>query len=132
MQCVSVCWCIAEQCRGGILKFCDPGSSDRLILNGFCTFRSSFMHFSPSLQQDAKHDPQMEADARSWLEAIAGEPFPDGSFHEALKDGVYLCKVINQLEPGSVPKINQSKMAFKMVTTIIACMFPNMDVFLLC
>lgn len=84
------------------------------------------MHFSPSLQQDAKHDPQMEADAKSWLEAIAGEPFPDGSFHEALKDGVYLCKVINQLQPGSVPKINQSKMAFKMVTTIIACMFPNM------
>jgi len=60
----------------------------------------------------------MEADARGWLEAIAGEPFPAGSFHEALKDGSYLCKVINKLQPGSVPKINQSKMAFKMVMTI--------------
>ena len=88
------------------------------------------MHFSPSLQQDAKYDAQMEADARSWLEAIAEEPFPEGSFHDALKDGVYLCKVINQLQPGSVPKINQSKMAFKMVTTAIVCMFPNMVVFL--
>jgi len=38
------------------------------------------------LQQDAKYDAGMEADARGWLEAIAGEPFPAGSFHEALKD----------------------------------------------
>lgn len=71
-----------------------------------------------SLQQDAKYDAGMEQQARDWLEAVAGEPFPSGSFHEALKDGTYLCKVINKLQPGSVPKINQSKMAFKMVMTI--------------
>lgn len=70
------------------------------------------------MQQDAKYDAGMEAQAREWLEAVAGEPFPAESFHEALKDGTYLCKVINKLQPGSVPKINQSKMAFKMVMTI--------------
>lgn len=67
-------------------------------------------------QQDAKHDPFMEQQAREWLEAVAGEPFPEGTFQEALKDGVYLCTVINSIQPGSVPKVNQSKMAFKMVS----------------
>ena len=37
------------------------------------------------------------------------------SFTEVLKDGRVLCRFINVLQPGSVPKINDSKMAFKMV-----------------
>lgn len=69
-------------------------------------------------KQAAKYDPQLERQARDWLEAVVGEPFPPGSFHEALKDGVYLCKVINKLQPGSVPKINTGKMAFKMMENI--------------
>lgn len=67
---------------------------------------------------DAKYDPELERQARDWLEKVVGEPFPDGSFHEALKDGVYLCKAINVIAPGSVKKINQSKMAFKMMENI--------------
>lgn len=69
-------------------------------------------------KQAAKHDPQREREARDWLQAVAGQPFPAGSFHGALKDGVYLCKVINRLQPGSVPRINDSKMAFKMMENI--------------
>ena len=69
-------------------------------------------------KQDAKYDPQREKAAKAWLQAVAGEPFPRGSFHEALKDGVYLCKVMNKLKPGSVRKINDSKMAFKMMENI--------------
>ena len=65
----------------------------------------------------AKYDPQLEQDARDWLETIVS-PFPPGSFQEALKNGVYLCKVINELQPGSVKKINESKMAFKMMENI--------------
>lgn len=73
------------------------------------------------MQKAAKYDKELDAKARAWLQEVAEEPFPIGlepdstTFHEALKDGTYLCKVINKLEPGSVPKINQSKMAFKMV-----------------
>jgi len=69
-------------------------------------------------KQSGKYDPKLEKEAREWLQSVVGEPFPAGSFHEALKDGVYLCKAINKLAPGSVPKINQSKMAFKMMENI--------------
>lgn len=69
-------------------------------------------------KKDAKYDAGLEAQAREWLERVVGEPFPGGSFHEALKDGVYLCKAINKIQPGSVPKINNSKMAFKMMENI--------------
>ena len=40
------------------------------------------------------------------------------SFHEALKNGVVLCQLINVLQPGSVPTINESRMAFKMVVCL--------------
>ena len=69
-------------------------------------------------KQASKYDTQLESQARDWLQAVLGEPFPAGSFHDALKDGVYLCKVINKLQPGSVPKINTGKMAFKMMENI--------------
>ena len=69
-------------------------------------------------RQEAKRDPAREGKAKAWLQALAGEPFPAGSFQEALKDGVYLCKAINKLSPGAVKKINTSKMAFKMMENI--------------
>lgn len=69
-------------------------------------------------KQDSKYDSKLESEARAWLQALVGEPFPSGSFYEALKNGVYLCKAINKLKPGSVAKINNSKMAFKMMENI--------------
>ena len=66
----------------------------------------------------AKYDPELEAEARDWMERVTGERLPAGSFHAALKDGVYLCKLINKLQPGSVSKVNNSKMAFKMMENI--------------
>ncbi len=71
------------------------------------------------MKQAGKHDTGLETQAKTWLQQVAKEePFPSGSFHEALKDGVYLCKVINVLQSGSVKKINTSKMAFKMMENI--------------
>ena len=67
-------------------------------------------------QQDAKNDPVREEEARDWLQAVVGEPFPEGTFHEALKDGIYLCKAIQALDPSIKIKVNTSKMAFKMVS----------------
>ena len=60
----------------------------------------------------------MERDAKVWIEAVIGEKLGSGTFHEQLKDGVALCKLINKLQPGSVKKINTSKMAFKMMENI--------------
>lgn len=69
-------------------------------------------------KQDAKYSVEREREAKAWLQAVVGESFPSGTFHEALKDGVYLCKLVNKLRPGSVKKINTGKMAFKMMENI--------------
>lgn len=69
-------------------------------------------------KQDSKYDPELEAQARDWLQALVGEPFPAGDFGAALKDGVYLCKAINVLQSGSVKKVNTSSMAFKKMENI--------------
>ncbi|XP_051993451.1 calponin 1, basic, smooth muscle, a isoform X2 [Xyrauchen texanus] len=54
-----------------------------------------------------KYDPQMEEDLRMWIYEVTGRGVPE-NFMEGLKDGVILCKLINKLQPGSIPKINQS------------------------
>jgi len=43
-------------------------------------------------QKAAKRNPQLDSEAQQWMEAVVGEPFPDGVYEDALKDGVYLCK----------------------------------------
>jgi hypothetical protein len=70
----------------------------------------------------AKYEPEKEAEAREWMEAIVGEPLANQDvgpipFHESLKDGTYLCKLANILQPGSV-KFNSSKLAFKQMENI--------------
>lgn len=62
---------------------------------------------------DAKYDPVQAEEARLWIQDVTGEEFQD--YAADLKDGKILCKLINILRPGSVKKINESKMAFKMV-----------------
>ena len=47
---------------------------------------------------------------------MVGEPFPEGTFHEALKNGIFLCKAVKQLDPSVPIKYNDSKAAFKMVS----------------
>ncbi len=69
-------------------------------------------------KREKSYDCELEGKAQDWLVKLVGEPFPSGSFHEGLKDGAYLCKAINVLKPGSVKKINQSKMAFKQMENI--------------
>ncbi|XP_065837811.1 myophilin-like [Oscarella lobularis] len=60
-----------------------------------------------------------ESECRGWIEAVTGEKL-SGALQEALKDGKTLCKLINVLEPGSVKKIQESKMAFKQMENISA------------
>ena len=43
----------------------------------------------------AKRDPELDAEAQSWIEAVIDEPFPnDVLYEDALKDGVILCKYV--------------------------------------
>lgn len=66
-----------------------------------------------------------------------GAKFPaNETYDDVLKDGVVLCKLINKLSPGSVPKINESGGQFKMMENINnfqkaikAWGVPDLDVF---
>lgn len=57
-----------------------------------------------------------------WISEITGEPINTAgdmdNFYELLKDGLLLCKVANSIKPGSVKKVNESKMAFKCMENI--------------
>jgi hypothetical protein len=49
-------------------------------------------------------------EAKAWIEAVVQEKFfyPD-NFQASLKNGILLCKLINQIKPNSVKKISESK-----------------------
>lgn len=73
-------------------------------------------------KKDAKWDETQAEEAKVWMEAVTGETLKgdasSGNLVEVLKDGAFLCKVINVLQPGSVRKVNASKMAFKQMENI--------------
>lgn len=62
-------------------------------------------------KMQAKYDPELEAEARSFISEITGTEVPSGSlFLDALKDGKVLCQLVNTLSPGIVKKINKMNM----------------------
>jgi hypothetical protein len=68
-------------------------------------------------KQAAQYDHAGEAKAQEWMETLIGRPFP-ASFSQSLKDGVLLCELINAIKPGTIKKINNSKMPFKQMENI--------------
>ncbi len=50
----------------------------------------------------AKRDPNLDREAQEWVEAVIGEKFPSGSYEDALKDGVILCKYVFIILPSFV------------------------------
>ena len=40
---------------------------------------------------------ELEGQCRDWIAAVVEEPFPEGTFHEALKDGTLLCRLVSQV-----------------------------------
>ena len=60
-----------------------------------------------------------EYEVQKWIEAVLNEPFPEGKpYEDVLKDGVILCKLMNTLSPGSIPKINISGAHFKLMENV--------------
>lgn len=39
-----------------------------------------------------KRNPELDKEAQQWIEAVIGEKFPGGSYEDAIKDGIILCK----------------------------------------
>jgi hypothetical protein len=69
------------------------------------------------IKEELKHSPELERMARNWIEAVLGEPLPFPSFVQSLKSGVVLCKLMNKLQPGEIPRINQSNIAYAQMVT---------------
>lgn len=68
-------------------------------------------------KKEAKYNPELEREALDFIASKTGRNCSGGCV-EALKDGVTLCHFANALKPGSIKKINESKMAFKMMENI--------------
>ena len=42
----------------------------------------------------AKRDANLDREAQQWIEDVIGEKFPKGSYDDAIKDGIILCKYV--------------------------------------
>ncbi|UYV60742.1 hypothetical protein LAZ67_1002085 [Cordylochernes scorpioides] len=70
------------------------------------------------VQLAGKRDPQLEAECLAWIESVLGERLPAGPYEEILRDGTVLCRLMNKLMPGCIPKYNTSGAQFKMMENI--------------
>lgn len=68
-------------------------------------------------RREATYDHQAEREAQDWIEDVTGEPFVD-EFAEELKNGRRLCELINNIKPGTVRRVNDSRMPFKQMENI--------------
>jgi len=59
-----------------------------------------------------KYDQQAEEEASHWVQSITGVTVV-GDLFNALRTGDVLCQLINCIRPGTITKINTSKMPFK-------------------
>lgn len=70
----------------------------------------------------SKYSPELAAETLEWIRTITGENIntsgDTSNFWETLKDGTLLCQLVNELQAGSVKKIQTSKMAFKCMENI--------------
>ncbi|KAJ8728297.1 hypothetical protein PYW07_016995 [Mythimna separata] len=73
---------------------------------------------------NSKYSEELAQECLEWINAIIGEPTNTSgdmdNFYEVLKDGTILCKLVNDIQPNMVKKVNVSKMAFKCMENINA------------
>ena len=65
----------------------------------------------------AKFDPQLEGEAREWIEKVTGKPL-EGTTHEALKSGVVLCELLNVIQPQCCKVPSKMSAPFKQMENI--------------
>jgi hypothetical protein len=82
------------------------------------TIRYCTQHEILTFKKNAKYDPNQEREVRQWIEAVTGEKFASNNFQQSLKDGKLLCKLMNKLKPGIIPKINAQNMPFMQMENI--------------
>lgn len=93
--------------------------------NGFTIFLVNYQNSNsrmpgrPLWQVAGKRDKDQEREAQHWIETLLGEKFIAGfAYEDCLRDGILLCRLMNRLSPGIVPKINTSGGDYKMMDNI--------------
>ncbi|GJQ83215.1 hypothetical protein Trydic_g18239 [Trypoxylus dichotomus] len=84
-----------------------------------------------------KRDPEQEREAQAWIEAVTGRKFPPGvPYEDVLRDGIFLCQLMNRLRPGIISKVNTSGGDYKLMDNLSqfqkACVsygVPDVDLF---
>jgi len=75
-------------------------------------------------KMNSKYSEEAATEVLKWIKAVTGENIDTAgnqdNLHELLKDGSLLCRLANELKPGSVKKIQTSTMAFKCMENINA------------
>ncbi|CAF0926200.1 unnamed protein product [Adineta steineri] len=61
----------------------------------------------------AKRDTELDNEVQTWIESVIGEKFPNGSYEDALRNGVILCKLMNKLQPNAIPKYSKDGVGFQ-------------------
>merc|ERR1712110_877870 len=74
-------------------------------------------HIKQILKMPARK-PEQEKEVLDWIGDVLGEPVPAGDFEEVLKNGVILCKLMNKISPGAVPKFKEKGMPFILMENI--------------
>jgi hypothetical protein len=73
---------------------------------------------------NAKYSEELAQESLEWIRTITNEDINVAgdmdNFYEVLKDGLILCKLVNEIQPGIVKKVNTSTMAFKCMENINA------------
>eukprot|EP00003_Mantamonas_plastica_P025459 TRINITY_DN4_c0_g1_i11.p2 TRINITY_DN4_c0_g1~~TRINITY_DN4_c0_g1_i11.p2 ORF type:complete len:221 (+),score=81.17 TRINITY_DN4_c0_g1_i11:1876-2538(+) len=69
-------------------------------------------------KKSLKYDVEAEGQAQEWLEEVTGVAFSGSDFQDSLKDGIILCKAINEIAPGSIKKINKMKAPFMQMENV--------------
>ncbi|KYN08887.1 Myophilin [Trachymyrmex cornetzi] len=76
------------------------------------------------LQINSKYSEELAQECLEWIKTITGENINTNgdmdNFYEILKDGILLCRLVNDIKEGSVKKINKTSLAFKCMENINA------------
>mmetsp|Transcript_20105 Transcript_20105/g.63223 ORF Transcript_20105/g.63223 Transcript_20105/m.63223 type:complete len:912 (+) Transcript_20105:254-2989(+) len=122
-------WCFAEENEGWVLvqkggeqglvpaACLKPGISEESHFKAGGGRGSSALDRELKAKAAAKYDPIAEALAQHWIEQVTGHVFRK-PFAEELKDGVVLCRLVNEIKPGSVAKIYEGAKAFGQMDNI--------------
>eukprot|EP00339_Tiarina_fusa_P001689 CAMPEP_0116999016 /NCGR_PEP_ID=MMETSP0472-20121206/1886_1 /TAXON_ID=693140 ORGANISM="Tiarina fusus, Strain LIS" /NCGR_SAMPLE_ID=MMETSP0472 /ASSEMBLY_ACC=CAM_ASM_000603 /LENGTH=550 /DNA_ID=CAMNT_0004698343 /DNA_START=38 /DNA_END=1686 /DNA_ORIENTATION=+ len=80
----------------------------------------SSLHDDISTKEEFKYSPELEDGAKKWIRLLLDDPslFTKDSLANTLKSGVILCKCINTIQPGTIPKINTSSFNYSQMENI--------------